>query len=80
MKNRGLERGLGALGGDRETENLSKAVLADFGEFWPGSDRPKSRPNKARRRQDPPSWDQDGHLEAIWEAFLSIFGGPGSDL
>ena len=27
-----------------------------------------------------PSWGQDGHLEAIWGAFLSIFGGLGSDL
>ena len=27
-----------------------------------------------------PSWDQDGHLEAIWEAFLSIFGGLGGGL
>ena len=22
-----------------------------------------------RWRQEPPSWDQDGHLEAIWGAF-----------
>ena len=27
-----------------------------------------------------PSWDEDGYLEAIWEAFLCIFGGLGSDL
>ena len=43
--------GLGALGGDLETKNLSKTVLADFGEFWPGADRPKSRPKGPRRRQ-----------------------------
>ena len=48
--------GLGALGGDLETKNASKAVLADFGQFWPGSDRPKSRPNRPRW----PSWSQDG--------------------
>ena len=74
------EGGLGALGGDLESKNLSKAVLADFGQFWPGSDRPKSRPNRARWRQELPSWGQDDHLEAIWGAFLSIFGGLGSDL
>ena len=45
--------GLGALGGDLEAKNLLKAVLADFGQFWPGSDRPKSR-------QIGPSWSQDG--------------------
>ena len=33
-----------------------------------------------RWRQELPSWGQDGHLEAIWGAFLSIFGGLGSDL
>ena len=42
---------LGALGGDLETKNLSKAVLADFGQFCSGSDRLKSRPNGARWRQ-----------------------------
>ena len=45
--------GLGALGGDLEAKNLLKAVLADFGQFWPGSDRPKSR-------QIGPRWDQVG--------------------
>ena len=45
--------GLGALGGDLEAKNLLKAVLADFGQFWPGSDRPKSR-------QIRPRWDQVG--------------------
>ena len=33
-----------------------------------------------RWRQDAPSWNQDGHLEAIWGAILNIFGGLGSDL
>ena len=31
--------GLGALGGDLGTKKLSKDVLADFGQFWPGSER-----------------------------------------
>ncbi len=44
---------MGALGGDLEAKNLLKAVLADFGQFWPGSDRPKSR-------QIGPRWDQVG--------------------
>ena len=35
---------------------------------------------EARWRQESPSWGQDGHLEAIWGAFWSIFGGLGSDL
>ena len=65
--------GLGGLGGDLGTKNLSKAVLADFGQFWPGSDRQKSRP-------DGPRWQQDGDLEAVWGVILSIFGGLGSDL
>ena len=43
--------GLGTLGGDLETKNLAKSVLADFSEFWPGADRPKSRPKGPRRRQ-----------------------------
>ena len=45
--------GLGALGGDLGTKNLSKAVLADFSQFGPGSDRQKSP--KMR-----PSWGQVG--------------------
>ena len=68
-------------------KNLSKIVLADFGEFWPGADRRKSRPEgqdggklEPRWRQDLPSWSQDGHLEAICGAILSIFGGLGGDL
>ena len=72
--------GLGALGGDLETKNLSKAVLADFGQFWPGSDRPKSRPNGARWRQlgakmAPrasklgPRWPSWGHLGSFFEHF-----------
>ena len=42
-----------------------------------GQDGAKLEP---RWRQDPPSWGQDGHLEAIWGAVLIIFGGLGSDL
>ena len=41
MKNRGQE----GLGGDLGTKNLLKAVLADFGRFWP---------------KMKPSWGQDG--------------------
>ena len=48
---RGSGGGLGALGGELGTKNLPTAVLADFGQFWPGSDRPKSRPNGPRWRQ-----------------------------
>ena len=33
-----------------------------------------------RWRQDPLSRGQDGHVEAIWAAILSIFGGLGSEL
>ena len=33
-----------------------------------------------RWRQEPPSWGQDGHLEAIWEAILNIFCDLGRDL
>ena len=76
--------GLGALGGDLETKNLSKAVLADFGQFWPRSDRPESCPHglrwEPRWHRDVPSWGQDGHLGAIWGGILSIFGGLGSDI
>ena len=43
----------GGHGSELGTKNLSKAVLADFGRFWPGSDRPKSFPNG-------PRWSQDG--------------------
>ena len=53
VNNQGLGGGLGGLGGDLGTKNLSKAVLADFGGFWPGSDRPKSCPNG-------PRWGQVG--------------------
>ena len=34
-----------------KTKNHSKAVLADLDQFWPGSDRPKSRPSGPRWRQ-----------------------------
>ena len=55
------------FGGARIRQNLTKL----------GQDGAKLEP---RWRQDPPSWGQDGHLEAIWGAFLSLFGGLGSDL
>ena len=42
-----------------------------------GQDGAKLEP---RWRQDAPSWGQDGHLEAMWAAILSIFGGLGGDL
>ena len=73
LKNRSLE-------GVWEVLGATFAGLADLGEFWPGSDRTKSHSNDQRWRQDAPSWDQDGQLEAIWGAILSIFGGLGSDL
>jgi len=84
VENRGLERGLGALGGDLGKKNLSKAVLLDFGQprivhnlAQMGEDGAKLEPSWS---QDNSSWGQDGHLEAIWGAILSILGGLGGDL
>ena len=76
----GSGAGLGALGRDLGTKNLPTVVLADFDQFWPGSDRPKSRPHGPRRRQvgakmalrwaklEPrsPSW---GHLGSYLDHF-----------
>ena len=87
LKNQGLEGVWELLGATLRQKNLLKAVLADFGQFWPGSDRPNLAQMgqdganlEPRWRQEPPSWGQDGHLEAIWGVFFSIFGGLGSDL
>ena len=55
-------------------------VLADFGQFGPGSDRR----NLAQKGQDGAKMVQVGrqedHLEAIWEAILRSLGGLGGDL
>ena len=87
MKNRGLEgvwEVLGATWRRKISQKLSWLILVNFGRAridqnlaQMGQDGPKLEP---RWRQDPPSWGQDGHLEAIWGAILIIFGGLGSDL
>ena len=91
VKKSRLGGGLGALGGDLETkvaqgkmDRLSWQILVNFGRAridqnlaQMGQDGANLEP---RWRQEPPSWGQDGHLEAIWGAFWSIFGGLGSDL
>ena len=87
LKNRGLEgvwELLGATLGRKISQKLSWPILVNFGRAridqnlaQMGQDGAKLEP---RWRQDAPSWGQDGHLEAIWGAILSIFGGLGSDL
>ena len=87
MKNRGLEgvwELLGATLRRKISQKLSWLILVNFGRAridqnlaQMGQDGANLEP---RWRQELPSWGQDGHLEAIWEAFLSIFGGPGGDL
>ena len=81
--------GLGPLGGDLGTKNLLKTGLVDFGRFWPGSDRPKSRPNGPRWRQVGakmaprwsklglrwPSWGHLGrYLEHFWWSWERYLG------
>ena len=87
MKNRGLEgvwELLGATLGRKIYQKLSWPILVNFGRAridqslaQMGQDGANLEP---RWRQELPSWGQDGHLEAIWGAILSIFGGLGSDL
>ena len=87
LKNRGLEgvwELLGAILRRKTFQKLSWLILVNFGRAridqnlaQRGQDGAKLEP---RWRQDPPSWSQDGHLEAIWGAILSIFGGLGGDL
>ena len=87
LEKKGLEEVNELLGTILRPKNLSEAVLADFGQFWParinqniaqiGQDGANLEP---RWLQELPSWGQDGHLEAIWAAILSIFGSLGSDL
>ena len=69
------EGGLGVLGGDLGAKNLSKSVLADFGRFWPGSDRPKSRPNGPRWGQDGAKMLQVGAKMAILRQFGELSSG-----
>ena len=83
MKNRGLEgvwELLGATLRQKIFQKLSWLILVNFGRAridqnlaQIGQDGANLEP---RWRQEPPSWGQDGHLEAIWGAFLNIFGGP----
>ena len=87
LKNRGLGgvwEPLGATLGRKIYQKLSWLILADFGRARIDQnlaqivqDGTKLGP---RWRQDAPSWGQDGQLEAIWGAILSILGGLGSDL
>ena len=87
LKNRGLEGVwdlLGATLRQKISQKLSWLILVNFGRAridqnlaHIGQDGADLEP---RWRQELPSWGQDGHLEAIWGAFLNIFGGLGSNL
>ena len=87
LKSRGLEgvwELLGAILKRKTIQKLSWLILVNFGRAridqnlaQRGQDGGKLEP---RWHQDPPSWSQDGHLEAIWGAILSIFGCLGGDL
>ena len=87
LKNRGLEgvwEVFGATLAPEISQKLSWLILVNFGRAridqnlaQMGQDGANLEP---RWRQEPPSWGQDGHLEAIWGAILIIFGGLGSDL
>ena len=87
MKNQGLEgvwELLGATLKQKISQKLSWLILVNFGRAridqnlaQMGQDGTNLEP---RWRQEPPSWGQDGHLEAIRGAILIIFGGLGSDL
>ena len=43
-------------------------------------DGPRAREDGHLGSQDGPRGSQDDHPEALWEAFLNIFGGLGTDL
>ena len=87
MKNRGLEgvwELLGAILKRKTSQKLSWLILVNLGRAridqnlaQRGQDGGKLEP---RWRQDPPSWSQDGHLEAIWGVILGILGRLGGDL
>ena len=76
IENRSLE----ASGSSWRRLGDEKSLQSCLGRFWPGSGRPKSRPKEPSWRQDRPSWGQENHLEAIWEAIFSISGSLGNDL
>ena len=63
------------------SQKLSWQILVNFGRARINENLAKMGQDGAklelRWRQDPPSWGQDGHLEAIWGVILSIFGGLG---
>ena len=87
LKNRGLEgvwELLGATLRQKISQKLSWLILVNFGRAridqnlaQMGQDGANLEP---RWRQELPSWGQDGHLEPIWGAVFSTFGGLGSDL
>ena len=87
LRNRRLEgvwEVLGATLAPKFYQNLSWTSLVDFGRAridqnlaQMAQDGTKLEP---RWRQDGPSWDQDGHLEATRGGILSIYGGLGSDI
>ena len=87
LKNRGLEgvwELLGATLRQKIAQKLSWLILVNFGRAridqnlaQVGQDSVNLEP---RWRQELPSWGQDGHLEAMRGAILSIFGGLGDDL
>jgi len=75
---------LGATLRQKISQKLSWLILVNFGRARIDQNLAQMGQNGAklepRWRQELPSWGQDGHLEAIWGAFLSIFVGLGSDL
>ena len=66
------------------SQKLSWPIFVNFGRARIGQNLAQIGQDGAnlepRWCQEPPSWGQDGHLEAIWGAFWSIFGGLGSGL
>ena len=87
LKNQGLAgvwELLEATLGRKISQKMSWPILVNFGRAridqnhaQMGQDGAKLEP---RWRQDASSWSQDGHLEAIRGAILSILGGLGSDI
>ena len=66
------------------SQKLSWLIFVNFGRARIDQNRAQTSEDDAkmepRWRQDPPSWGQDGHFEAIWGGIFSIVGDLGSDL